>query len=100
MAGARFVYQEALQAPLLVAAAQSPDRGPVTLEAVGDGLDGLTGSDGQEDTGMLDLKERQVPAARRGLEDGDITGSDRYRTRLSATHWGLLLCLSRGLSPA
>jgi hypothetical protein len=51
------VQQAFLQAPLLVAAADSPDRGPVTLQAVGDAVDRFAAGNGQGNAGMLDLKE-------------------------------------------
>src|SRR5829696_3565261 len=61
-AQARLVQQEGLQPALLVAAADTPDGGPVTLQPGGDRLDGFTRGDGQHDAGTLDLEERQVAA--------------------------------------
>ena len=51
------VQQEFLQAALLVAAADPPDRGPVTPQAVGYGVDRLPCGNGQDNAGRLDLKE-------------------------------------------
>jgi hypothetical protein len=56
-AHAEFVQQESLQAALLVAATDAPDRGPVTLQTIGYRLDGFTAGNGQDDAGMFDLKE-------------------------------------------
>lgn len=55
--GSGFVRQESLQASLLVETTNPPDCGPVTLQAAGDRLDRLTAGNGQDDAGMLDLKE-------------------------------------------
>src|SRR5688572_19781202 len=68
-AQAGFVQQESPPAALLVAAADAPDGGPVTLQAGRDGLDRLPGGDGQHDAGMLDLVEGQVAAARHRAQD-------------------------------
>src|SRR5262245_64511942 len=54
-AHAGFVQQESFQAALLVATANSPDSGRVTLQAAGYGPDGFSGSHGQDDAGMLNL---------------------------------------------
>jgi hypothetical protein len=51
------VQQERLQAALLVATTDPPDRGSVALQAVGHRLDRLTAGNGQDDAGMFDLKE-------------------------------------------
>jgi hypothetical protein len=80
------VQQELLQAPVLVAATNTPDGGPITLQAGGDRLDGFPGGNGQHDARMLDLEEGQVTAACHGLQNGNISGSDRQGMRLSATH--------------
>ncbi len=56
-AHAGFVQQEGLQAVLFVAVAYPPDRGPVTLQAVGYCLNRFTAGNGQDDAGMFDLKE-------------------------------------------
>lgn len=62
-----FVPQERLQAALLVAPADPPDRGPVTLQAVSYCLDRLTAGHGQDDARMFDLKEGQLSATCHGL---------------------------------
>src|SRR4051794_32514982 len=56
----RIVQQEFLQAALLVAATDTPDGGPITLQAGSDGLDGFPGGHGQHNAGMLNLEEGQV----------------------------------------
>jgi hypothetical protein len=83
---AGFVQQERLQAALLIATADPPDRGPVTLQAVGDRLDGLTAGNCQDDAGMFDLKEGEVSAAGHGLQDRGIGRSDCQGLRLPTTH--------------
>ena len=67
--GAGFVQQERLQAALLVAAADSPDRGRIALQAAGDGPDGFTSGYGQDDAGMLNLEPGQAPGSGNGLQD-------------------------------
>ena len=66
---AGFVQQERLQAALLIAAADSPDRGRIALHAVGDGPDGFTSGHGQDDAGMLNLEPGQAPGSGNGLQD-------------------------------
>jgi hypothetical protein len=69
MARTGFVQQESLQAALLIATSDSPDGGWVTLQAVGDGPDGFTGGDGEDDASMLDLEPGQTPGSGNGLKD-------------------------------
>src|SRR5438067_332338 len=83
---AGFVQQECFQAALLVAATDSPDRGSVTLQAVGYRLDRFTAGNGQDDAGMFDLKVRQVSAACHSLQDRDIRGGNSQGPRFPATH--------------
>jgi hypothetical protein len=66
-AHAGFVQQERFQAALRIATTDPPDRGAVALQAVGYCLDRLTAGNGQDDAGMLDLKEGQTPVARHRL---------------------------------
>jgi hypothetical protein len=56
-AHAGFVRQESLQAALLVATTDPPDRGPGTLQTLSYRLDRFTAGNGQDDAGMVDLKE-------------------------------------------
>jgi hypothetical protein len=51
------VPQEFLQSALLVAATDTPDGGPITLEAGSDRLSGFPGGNGQDNAGVLDLEE-------------------------------------------
>ena len=51
------VGQQPSEAVLLVAAAETPDRGGIALPAGGDAVDRFAGSKGQDDTGTLDLEE-------------------------------------------
>jgi hypothetical protein len=83
---AGLVQQEFLQAALLVTAADTPDRGSVTLQARGHRLDGLSGGHGEHDAGVLNLEEGQVAATRHSSQDRSICDSDGQGTRLSATH--------------
>jgi hypothetical protein len=83
---AGFLQQERLQAALLVAAADPPYRGSVTVQAVGYRLDRFPVGNGQDDAGMFDLKERQVSAACYSLQDRDIRGGNSQGKRLPATH--------------
>src|SRR5689334_17055862 len=68
-AHAGFVQQEGLQAAPLVAAADSPDSGRITLQAVGNGPNGFASGHGQDDTGMLNLEPDQTPGTGHGLQD-------------------------------
>jgi hypothetical protein len=83
---ARFVQQEWFQPALLVAAADAPDHGPVTLQPRGDGLNRLFRGDGQHDPGMLHLEPGQAATAGHGLEDGSIRSSNGQGARLASTH--------------
>src|SRR5262249_51131059 len=71
-AQARLVQQEGLQPTPLITAAESPDSGPVALQPSGDRPDRLPGSDGENDTGMLDLVEGQPSALGHPLQDGPV----------------------------
>jgi hypothetical protein len=84
--GAGFVQQERLQAALLVAAADSPDRGRVALQAAGDGPDGFTGGYGQDDAGMLNLEPGQAPGSGNGSQDRQVSSSDGQGARFPTTH--------------
>jgi hypothetical protein len=83
---ARLVQQEGLQPALLVAAADAPDGGRVTLQASGDRPDGLPGGHSQDDTGMLDLEPGQSPGSGNALQDGEVRGSDTQGARFPTTH--------------
>jgi hypothetical protein len=80
------VQQESFESALLITAADAPDRGPVTFQPAGDVLDGLARSDGQDDTGMLNLKEGQVSAASDRLQDRNIGIGEVHGTRAASTH--------------
>jgi hypothetical protein len=75
-----------VQAGLLVAAAESPDGGPVTLQAGSDCPGRFAGSDGKHDAGVLNLKEDQASALGHGFQDGEVGRGNGQRARLSATH--------------
>src|SRR5262245_3934409 len=83
---AGFVQQEFRQAALLVAAADPPDGGAVTLQARGHRLDRLPRRHGEHNAGVLNLVEGQVAAACHGLQDRSIRGGDGQGARRSATH--------------
>src|SRR5436305_1098115 len=53
------VSQQPGETVLLVAAAAAPDGGWIALPSGGDAVDRFASSDGQNDTGTLDLKERE-----------------------------------------
>jgi hypothetical protein len=95
---ARLVQEPFLPAALLVAAAGPPDGGPVTLQAIGNGLNGFSSGDGQHDTGMLHLVKAEVAAACHSSQDVSIGLGDGQGTRFSARHDFLLLDPSKGLS--
>jgi len=80
------VLQEFHQATLLVASADTPDCGPVALQAVGQIAHTLSGGNSQNDTGMLHLKPRQTATVGNELQDWRICCRDRQRTGLSTTH--------------
>jgi hypothetical protein len=94
---ARIVYQEPLQAALLVAAANAPDGGPIALQPGCDIADALASSNCQDDPGMLHLEPSQVATAGNGLKDGGIRWLDGQRARLSTTH---MEASKKGLSSA
>ena len=83
---AGLVQQQGGQAALLIAAADAPDGGPVTLQAGGHRLDGFARRDGEHDAGMLDLEGSEVAAAGHGSQDRIIGVGDGQGTRLSAAH--------------
>src|SRR5262249_18343165 len=66
------VLQELPPAALLVAAAEPPDRGPVTLQPGSDLPDGRAGGDGQNDAGVLDLEEGQASAVSDRVQDRQV----------------------------
>jgi len=80
------VQQKLLQPALLVATTDSPDGGPVTFRLGGDGLDWFAGSDGQDDTRVLDLKPSQASVVSHGLQDGEISIGDSHGARFASTH--------------
>ena len=80
------VQQKLLQPALLVATTDSPDGGPVTFRLGGDGLDRFAGSDGQDDTSVLDLKPSQASVVSHGLQDGEIRIGDGHGARFASTH--------------
>jgi hypothetical protein len=94
---AGFVYQELVQATLLVAATDAPDGGPVALQPRCDIADALSGSDGQDDAGMLYLEEGQPATVGNGLKDRGIRWLDGQRARSSTAHEG---ASHKGLSSA
>ena len=80
------VSQELFQATLLVASADTPDCGPVALQAVGQIAHTLAGSNSQNDTGMLHLEPRQTTTVSDELQDRLIRCRDRQRTEFATTH--------------
>ena len=80
------VQQESFESALLVTSADAPDRGPVALQSAGDGLDGLARRDGQDDTGVLDLKEGRASAASDRMQNRHIGSSEVHGTRAASTH--------------
>ncbi|OWK39115.1 hypothetical protein FRUB_06197 [Fimbriiglobus ruber] len=82
----RFVPQESRSATLLVATADPPNGGSVTVQAVRDRLDGFTVGHGQDDAGLFDLKEGALSAAGYGLQEGYIGHNDRQGSWLSSTY--------------
>jgi hypothetical protein len=60
-----------LQPTLLVAATDAPDGGPVTFRLGGDSWNRFVGSDGPDDTSMLDRKPSQESVASHGLQEGE-----------------------------
>jgi hypothetical protein len=82
----RIIHQELVQAPLLVAATDPPDGGPIIAEPGGDCLDRFPGSNSQDDTGMLDREPGQVAGLSDRSQDREISVRDGDRTRFAATH--------------
>ena len=80
------VHQESLQAALLVAAANAPDGGPITLQPGCDIADALASGNGEDDPGVLHLEPSQMATSGNGLKDGGIRWLDGQRARLSTTH--------------
>jgi len=83
---AGFVHQETWQPLLFVAAADSPDRGPVAFQVVSDRLHRLARGNGQDDTSVLDLEPGKVSGPSDGLQDRKVCIEDRHGTRFSAAH--------------
>src|SRR4029453_12093810 len=71
-AQAGLVEQKMLPAAGLVAAAGTPDGGPVTPQAVSDGVDRLPAGDGEDDAGVLDLVEAQASAVGHRFQDRSV----------------------------
>jgi hypothetical protein len=65
-------FQQLGEPGLLVAAAEAPDRGSITLQPGGHGLDRFAFGHGQEDACPLHLKEGQGGPTRNLLEDSGI----------------------------
>ena len=80
------VQQKWRQPALLVATTDAPDGGPITAHLGGDGLDGFTGRDRQDDPSMLDLKPSQTTVASHTLKDGKIGRGDGHRARFASAH--------------
>src|SRR5579864_4749281 len=70
------VQQELLQPTLLVAPAEAPDGGPITLQPGGDLADALAGGHGEDDAGMLHLEPCQAATAGNGVQDGGVRCRD------------------------
>jgi hypothetical protein len=66
------VLQELFQATLLVAAADAPDGGSITLQAVGDLAHTPAGGNGQDNSGVLYLEPRQAAVMGDELQDRPI----------------------------
>jgi hypothetical protein len=49
-------------------------------------VDRLTGSDGQDDAGVLDLEPAEPAMACHRLKDGDISVGQFHRARFASTH--------------
>ncbi len=86
-AQAGLVQQEGFQAALLVAAADPPNSGRVTLQTSSYGSNTFTGANGQDDAGMLDLEPSQMPGSGNSLEDEQIRSSESQGSRFPTTHW-------------
>jgi hypothetical protein len=56
MSRARVVGQDVPQPTFSVTAADAPDGGPIALQAAGDVADAVSGGNGQDDPGVLDLE--------------------------------------------
>src|SRR5262245_3503549 len=65
----RSVQQEFFQPALLVAAADPPDGGPITLQPGSNVLDLLPRGDGQHDPGMLHLEPGQAATVGHGAQE-------------------------------
>lgn len=93
------VRQELLQPALPVAATDPPDGGPIPFRPGGDGLDRFAGSDGQDDSSVLNLKPSQASVVSHGVQDGEVGIGDGHRARLTSPHENTSDARA-GLSPA
>jgi outer membrane protein assembly factor BamB len=75
-----------LQATLLIAAADPPDGGRVTLQASGYFLNRLASGDSEDDAGMLDLEPAQTTLTGHGLQNRQISWSNGQGARFTSTH--------------
>jgi hypothetical protein len=86
MSRARIAGQDVSQPTFPVAPADPPDGGPIALQAACDVADALTGGDGQDDPGVLDLEPSQATVVRDELQQRSIRFGEGQRARLSTTH--------------
>src|SRR6516225_467957 len=80
------IQQQSIQPALLIAAADTPDGRPVTFQPSGNGADGLSRGNRENDARMLDLEPSQAPAVRYGAEHRQVSGDNHQAARFTTTH--------------
>jgi len=86
MSRAWVVGQDVPHTAFSVALADPPNGGAVALQSAGDLADTLSGGNGQDDPGMLDLEPGQATVAGDELQNRSIGFGEGQRARLSTTH--------------
>jgi hypothetical protein len=86
MPRARHLGQDTLQPRLFIALTQPPNRGRITLQLKGHGLNACAFGDGQYHPCSLDLKPRQGATACNLFEDRLIVSGQQKTTWFSTSH--------------
>ncbi len=86
MPRARHLGQDTLQPRLFIAPTQPPNRGRITLQLKGHGLNACAFGDGQHHPCSLDLKPRQSATACNLFEDRLIVSGQQKTTWFSTSH--------------
>jgi hypothetical protein len=86
MSRAWVVGQDVRYPTFSVTLADPPDGGAIALQAAGDLADALSGGNGQDDPGMLDLEPSQATVVSDELQNRSISFGEGQWARFSTTH--------------